>query len=41
VVQHAQFQPEQADDGADQALGLTQRQAEHRAQSERRQDGKR
>ena len=33
--------PEQADDGADQTLGLAQRQAEHRAQGERRQDGER
>jgi hypothetical protein len=41
VVRHAQLQPEQADDGADQALGLAQCQAEHRAQGERRQDGKR
>src|SRR4051812_36572581 len=30
VVRHAQRQPEQADDGADQPLGLRERQAEHR-----------
>ena len=30
VVRHRQGQPEQADDGADQALALAQRQAEHR-----------
>ena len=41
VVRHTQLQPKQADDGTDQALGLAQRQAEHRAQSERRQDGER
>ncbi len=38
MVRHAQFQPEQANDGADQALGLAQRQAEHRTQAEGRQD---
>ncbi len=35
VVRHPQLQPEQADDGADPALGLARRRAEHRAQSER------
>ena len=43
MVRHSQGQPEQAKDEADQALGLAQRQAqrqaEHRAQGERRQDG--
>src|SRR3954454_15465492 len=38
VVRHAQRQPEQADDGADQPLGLPERQAEHRPQGQRRQD---
>jgi len=41
VVRHAQAQAEQADDGAEQALGLPVGQAEHRAQRERRQDGER
>ncbi len=38
MVRHAQRQPEQVHDGADQALGLPERQAEHGAQRERRQD---
>lgn len=33
------FQPEQADDGADQALSLTQRQVEHGREREGGQDG--
>jgi len=41
VVRHAQLQPEQADDGADQALGLAQRQAEHGPEREGCQDGER
>jgi len=41
MVRHPQLQPEQADDGADQVLGLALRQVEHRARSERRQDGER
>ena len=38
MVGHAQGEPEQADDGADQAFCLTQREAEHRAQGEGGQD---
>jgi len=38
VVRHAQRQPEQGDDGADQALGLPEREAEHGLQRQRRQD---
>ena len=38
VVRHAQRQAEQADDGADQAFSLPERQAEHSAQGQRRQD---
>jgi hypothetical protein len=41
VVRHAQGEAEQADDGADQALGLAVGEAEHGAQGERRQDGER
>src|SRR3954466_1919064 len=41
VVRHTQREAEQADDGADQALGLPVGEAEHRAQRERRQDGER
>ncbi len=41
VVRYAQLQPEQADDGADQALGLAQRQAEHRAQGQPGQNSER
>ena len=41
MVRHAQREPKQVDDGADQALGLAQRQAEHRAQGEGCQDGER
>jgi len=38
VVRHCQSEPEQADDGADQALGLAQGQMEHGPERERRQD---
>ena len=38
---HCQSQPEQADDGPDQALGLAQRQAEHGLEREGCQDGER
>src|SRR5690349_7155547 len=41
MVRHAQRQPEQADDGADQPLGLAVGQAEHGPERERRQDGER
>ena len=41
VVRHAQLEPEQADDGADHALGLAQRQAEQRAQGQPGQNGER
>ena len=41
VVQHAQVQPEQADDGTDQALRLAQRQAKHGLEREGCQDGER
>jgi len=41
VVRHAQAETKEADDGAEQALGLPVGQAEHRAQRERRQDGDR
>jgi len=34
MVRHRQSEPEQADDGADQALGLAQSQVEHRSQRE-------
>ena len=39
VVRHAQREAKQADDGADQAFGLPERQAEHSAHGQRRQDG--
>ena len=38
MIRHRQKEPEQADNGADQALGLAQCQAENRAQGERCQD---
>src|SRR4051812_42499911 len=38
VVRHTQAEAEQADDGADQAFGLPERQAEHGAQSQGGQD---
>jgi len=41
VVRHGQREAKQANDGAEQALGLPVGQAEHRAQRERRQDGER
>jgi len=41
VVRHAQAEAEQADNGAEQALGLPVGQAEHCAYRERRQDGER
>ena len=41
MVRHAQRQPEQADDGADQPLGLAVGQAEHGPERECRQDGER
>ena len=41
VVRHAQAEAKQANDGADQSLGLPVGEAEHRAQRERRQDGER
>ena len=39
VVRHTQGEAEQADDGADQAFGLPERQAEHGAHGQGRQDG--
>ena len=41
VVRHGEVEPEQAEDGADQALGLAQRKAEHRPQRQRRGDRQR
>jgi len=41
MVRHAQRQPEQADDGADQPLGLAVGQAEHGPERECCQDGER
>src|SRR3982751_2007384 len=38
VVRHTQGEAEQADDGANQAFGLPERQAEHGAHGQRRQD---
>ena len=38
VVRHGEIETEQLEDGADQPLGLAQRQAEHRAQRQRRRD---
>ncbi len=38
VVWHGQSEPEQADDGADQAFGLAQGQAEHGPERQRAQD---
>src|SRR3712207_9166794 len=39
VVRHPQGEAEQADDGADQAFGLPERQAEHGPEWQGRQDG--
>jgi ABC-type antimicrobial peptide transport system ATPase subunit len=36
MVRHGEFQAKQMQDGADQALGLPQRQAEHRTKRQRR-----
>jgi hypothetical protein len=41
VVGHGQVEAEQAEDGADQALGRARGQAEHRPQRQRRQDRQR
>ena len=41
VVRHRQIEAEQADEGADQAFGLPERQAEDGAQGQGRQDGER
>ncbi len=41
VVRHAQAEAKQANDGAEQPLGLPVYQAEHRTDRERRQDGQR
>ena len=41
VVRHIKLQPEQADDGADQAFGLPQRQAKHGPERECCEDGER
>jgi len=41
VVRHGQHEAKQANDGAEQALGLPVGQAEHRADRERHQDGER
>ena len=41
MVRHPQRQPEQADDGADQPLGLAVGQAEHGSEREGCQDGER
>ena len=38
VVRHREVEAKKGDDGADQALGLAQRQAEHRTQRQRRRD---
>ena len=38
VVRHREIEAEQLQDGADQPLGLAQRQAEHRSQGQRRRD---
>jgi len=38
VVRHGQIEPEQANDGTDQALSLAQRQTEHSLERKRRQD---
>lgn len=38
MIGHRQVQPEQVEDGADQPLGLPQRQTEHRPQYQRRGD---
>src|SRR5215210_4783087 len=39
VVRHTQAEAEQADDGANQAFGLPERQTEHGAHGQSRQDG--
>ena len=36
---HREIEPEQAHEGADQAFGLPERQTEHRAHGQGRQDG--
>src|SRR3712207_8592628 len=41
VVRHPQGEAEQADEGADQAFGLPERQAEHGPECQGRQDGER
>ena len=41
MVRHGEVKPEQSDDGADQPLGLPQRQAKDRAQHQRRGDRQR
>ncbi len=41
MVRHTQAEPEQADNGAEQPLGLPVGEAEHRTDRERRQDGRR
>jgi len=41
VVRHSQSESEQVDDGTDQPLGLSQRQAEHGPERQRRQDRQR
>ena len=38
MVRHGQIEPEQADDGADQAFGLAQSEAEHGPERQRGQD---
>ena len=38
MVRHGELEAEQLEDGADQPLGLAQRQAEHRPQRQRRHD---
>jgi hypothetical protein len=38
MIGHSEVQPEQADDGGDEAFRLAQRQAKHRAERQRRTD---
>ena len=40
MVRHREIEPEQAHEGADQAFGLPERQAEHGPERQGRQDGK-
>jgi len=40
MVRHSESKPEQVDDGADQALGLAQRQVEHGPERQRRRIAK-